>query len=300
MNAMPNPAQSPEKASRRQRFLRALVLLAKMVKIEHSVFALPFAYAGCCLAARGWPGWRAFLLVTVAMVAVRSFAMAFNRIADLKFDRVNPRTRKRELVTGEISLPAAWAFTLAAAGIFVLACAGMNALCLTLAPVALGLCALYSLAKRFTWICHFLLGMSLGLAPVGGWIAYEPVFRAPAGALFLAVTFWVAGFDMIYATQDIAFDRAHGLRSIPARFGLEPGLALSAFCHVNTCLFLGLAGWAASLTWPYFAIWGATSLVLIYEHAIVRPDDLTRVNTAFFTLNGFISPALLLGVLLGL
>jgi len=280
--------------------MRTLVLLARMVKIEHSVFALPFAYAGCCLAARGWPGWRAFLLVTVAMVAVRSFAMAFNRIADLGFDRLNPRTQGRPLVTGEISLPAAWAFTLGAALVFVLACAGMNSLCLALSPAALGLCALYSLAKRFTWGCHFLLGLSLGLAPVGGWIAYEPVFRLPAVALLLAVTFWVAGFDVIYATQDMAFDREQGLRSIPARFGLDTGLALSAFAHVNTSLFLALAGWAAGLGWPYFAVWALTTAVLVYEHSIVRPDDLTRVNTAFFTLNGFISPALLLGVLLGL
>jgi 4-hydroxybenzoate polyprenyltransferase len=280
--------------------MRTLVLLARMVKIEHSVFALPFAYAGSFLAARGWPGWRVLLLVSLAMVAVRSFAMAFNRIADLKFDRANPRTRNRPLVTGEITLPAAWAFTLAGAALFVLACAGLNSLCLALSPVALGLCAVYSLAKRFTWACHFILGLTLGLAPVAGWLAFEPAFRLPAVALLLAVTFWVAGFDVLYATQDIAFDREHGLHSIPARFELAPALALSAFCHVNTSLFLGLAGWAADLGWPYFAIWGLTSAVLAFEHAIVRPDDLTRVNTAFFTLNGFISPALLLGVLLGM
>ncbi|MEW5774810.1 MAG: UbiA-like polyprenyltransferase [Thermodesulfobacteriota bacterium] len=280
--------------------MRALVLLARMVKIEHSVFALPFAYAGSFLAARGWPGWRVFLLVSLAMVAVRSFAMAFNRIADLKFDRENPRTQGRPLVTGEISLPAAWAFTIASAGLFVLACAGLNSLCLALSPVALGLCAFYSLTKRFTWACHFVLGLTLGLAPVAGWIAFEPAFRLPAAALLLAVTFWVAGFDVIYATQDMDFDRERGLHSIPARFGLDAGLALSAFCHVNTSLFLGLAGWSAGLGWPYAAVWALTSVVLAYEHAIVKPDDLTRVNTAFFTLNGFISPALLLGVLLGM
>lgn len=280
--------------------MRTLVLLARMVKIEHSIFALPFAYAGSFLAARGWPGWRVLLLVTVAMVAVRSFAMAFNRIADLRFDRENPRTQNRPLVTGEISLPAAWAFTLAGGALFVLACAGLNSLCLALSPVALSLCALYSLTKRFTWACHFVLGLTLGLAPVAGWIAYEPVFRLPAVALLLAVTFWVAGFDVLYATQDIQFDREHGLHSIPAHFDLAPALALSAFCHVNTSLFLAVAGWSAGLGWPYFAVWGLTTAVLAYEHSIVKPDDLTRVNTAFFTLNGFISPALLLGVLLGL
>ena len=280
--------------------MRTLVLLARMVKIEHSVFALPFAYAGSFLAARGWPGLRVLLLVTLAMVAVRSFAMAFNRIADLRYDRENPRTQGRPLVTGEISLPAAWAFTLAGAAVFVLACAGLNPLCLLLSPAALGVCAAYSYTKRFTWACHFVLGLSLGLAPVAGWIAFEPAFRLPAVALLLAVTFWVAGFDIIYATQDIDFDRAHGLSSIPARFGLEAGLALSAFCHVNTSLFLALAGWAAGLGWPYFLVWALTTAVLAYEHAIVKPDDLTRVNTAFFTLNGFISPALFLGVLLGM
>lgn len=280
--------------------MRTLILLARMVKIEHSVFALPFAYCGTFLAARGWPGWRVFLLVSLAMVAVRSFAMAFNRIADLPFDRENPRTQNRPLVAGEISLPAAWAFTLAAAAAFVLACAGLNTLCLALSPLALGICAFYSYTKRFTWACHFVLGLSLGLAPVAGWIAFAPAFTLPAAALLLAVTFWVAGFDILYATQDIAFDREMGLHSIPARFDLDAALTFSAFCHVNTSLFLGLAGWAASLGWPYIAVWAGTSVVLAWEHAIVRPDDLTRVNTAFFTLNGVISPALFLGVLLGM
>ena len=280
--------------------MRTLVILARMVKIEHSVFALPFAYIGCFLAARGWPGWPVFAWIAVAMVAVRSFAMTFNRIADLGMDSINPRTMGRPLVTGELSKTAAWLFLAGTAVVFVLACAGLNRLCLTLSPVALAWAAGYSYTKRFTWLCHFWLGSVLGLAPLAGWLGVEPVFTLPAVLLLLGVTFWVAGFDIIYSCQDVAFDKEHGLRSMPAVFGVPTALALSAFCHVNTALLFLLAGWATGLGWGYYLVWAGVTACLFWEHTIIGPEDMSRVNTAFFTINGVIAVALFGGVLLGL
>jgi 4-hydroxybenzoate polyprenyltransferase len=268
--------------------------LTRLVKIEHSVFALPFAYIGLFVAARGWPGWRAFLGLSVAMVAMRSFAMAVNRLADLRYDRVNPRTSGRELVTGEVSLAQAWAFTAVCAVVFVAACWGLNPLCLTLSPIALVWGAFYSLTKRFTWLCHFVLGSVLGLAPVAGWLAVTPEFALPAILFGCGVTCWVAGFDVLYACQDVDFDREHGLRSMPARFGLGTALSLAAFAHADAALFFLLAGYAAGLSWIYYACWAVCSVALLVEHRLIAPDDLSRINVAFFTLNGVI--AALLGV----
>lgn len=277
-----------------------LTSFARLVKIEHSVFALPFAYAGMVMAARGWPGWRIFLLVTVAMVAVRSFAMAVNRLVDLPLDRQNPRTQNRPLVTGEISVASARVMTLVAAVIFVLACAGLNTLVSALSPVALILAGGYSFTKRFTFLCHYWLGAVLGLAPVAGWLAVTASFDLAPVLLGLGVTFWVAGFDILYATQDQAFDRAHGLHAIPARMGLPSALALAAFSHANTAIFFLLAGWAAGAGWPYYLVAAAIGAVLAYEHTLVRPDDLSRVNTAFFTVNGVVAVMIFAGVLLDL
>ncbi|BFR47715.1 putative 4-hydroxybenzoate polyprenyltransferase [Nitratidesulfovibrio sp. HK-II] len=277
-----------------------IAAICRMIKIEHSVFALPFAYAGAFLAAGGWPGLVPLLLLTVAMVAVRSFAMAFNRLVDLKYDRLNPRTAGRPLVTGEISVAWTWAFTVFMAVLFVAACAGLNRLCLYLAPVALLVAASYSLLKRFTWLCHFFLGGVLGLAPVAGWISVDPQFTVPAVLLFWGVLFWVAGFDILYSCQDIEFDRSMGLHAVPAHFGLPAALVLSGFCHANAAIFLLLAGWSASLGWPWYAVWAVIAGVLTWEHRIISPDDLSRVNMAFFTLNGVIAFMVLGGALLGL
>lgn len=277
-----------------------LAVFARMVKIEHSVFALPFAYTGMVWAADGWPGLRPFLLVTVAMVAVRSFAMAFNRLADLDIDRRNPRTQNRPLVTGEMSVRAAWGLTAVAAVVFVLACAGMNPLALKLSPVALGIAAGYSLLKRFTWLCHFVLGMTLGLAPLGGWMAVIPEISPTGVLLALGVTFWVAGFDILYALQDEEFDRGQGLHSLPAKFGVPTSLTLSSFCHVNTAVFFLVAGWSAGAGWVYFAAMAVIGLILVAEHLLIKPHDISRVNMAFFTLNGLISLAVLVAVILDL
>jgi 4-hydroxybenzoate polyprenyltransferase len=272
--------------------------LARLVKIEHSVFALPFAYIGLFVAARGWPGWRAFVLLTVAMVAMRSFAMAVNRLADLRYDRVNPRTQMRELVTGEVSLRAAWVFTAVCAVVFVGACAGLNALCLALSPVALAWGAFYSLTKRFTWLCHFALGSVLGLAPVAGWLAVKPEFALPAILFGCGVTCWTAGFDILYACQDMEFDTRHKLWSMPARFGVGTALRLAAFSHVDAAVFFLLAGYAAGLSWIYYAFWLVCSAVLLVEHRLIGENDLSRINVAFFTLNGVIAVLLGIGALL--
>ncbi|MDR3045303.1 MAG: putative 4-hydroxybenzoate polyprenyltransferase [Desulfovibrio sp.] len=277
-----------------------IAAICRMIKIEHSVFALPFAYAGAFLGAGGWPGLVPLLVLTVAMVAVRSFAMAFNRLVDLKYDRLNPRTAGRPLVTGEISVAWTWAFTVFMAVLFVAACAGLNRLCLYLAPPALLMAASYSLLKRFTWLCHFFLGGVLGLAPVAGWIAVDPQFTVPAVLLFWGVLFWVAGFDILYSCQDIEFDRSMGLHAVPAHFGLPTALVVSAFCHANAAIFLLLAGWSASLGWPWYAVWAVIAGVLAWEHRIISPDDMSRVNMAFFTLNGVIAFMVLGGALLGL
>ncbi len=280
------------------RFFKSVAVICRMIKIEHSVFALPFAYTGAFLAAGGWPGWSSFLLLTLAMVAVRSFAMAFNRLADLSIDKVNPRTQDRPLVTGELSVNFTIGFLAVTALIFVLACWGMNPLCLVLSPLALILSAFYSFTKRFTWACHFVLGSVLGLAPVAGWLCVDPVLTLSATLFFFGVTFWVAGFDILYSCQDAELDRNLGLNSLPAHLGLKGALTVSLLSHVNAALFFLLAGWAAGLGGLYFLVAGFVGLVLLWEHRLVSPDDLSRVNVAFFTLNGIIAVFIFLAVLL--
>lgn len=273
--------------------------ICRMIKIEHSIFALPFAFAGAFIASGGVPAWKPFVLLTIAMVAVRSFAMAFNRVVDLPFDCRNPRTQNRPLVTGEITRLQTWAFIVVMAVVFVLACAGLNRLCLMLSPLALGISALYSVMKRFTWLCHFVLGAVLGLAPLAGWLSVDPVFTLPAVLLFWGVLFWVAGFDILYSCQDTAFDIEVGLHSVPARFGIPTALVISTFCHVNTVVFFLLAGWAAGLSWAWYPVWAIVSLVLVLEHRLIRADDLSRVNMAFFTLNGVVSIVVFAGIVAG-
>ncbi|MBD5552810.1 MAG: 4-hydroxybenzoate octaprenyltransferase [Desulfovibrio sp.] len=272
-----------------------------MIKIEHSIFALPYAWAGSFLAARGLPPLWPLLWLTVAMVAVRSFAMTYNRLADLEFDAANPRTQLRPLVTGAISVAQARIFCGLAAAIFIAACACLNLICLALALPALLFAATYSLLKRFSPLCHFWLGATLGLAPLAGWLAIQPHSLGIAAImLFFAVTFWVGAFDVYYAFQDLEFDRAAGLHSLPADFGGSTALALAAFSHVMTVIFLVLTGLTASLGWPWYALCAACAILLLWEHRLVKPDDLRHVNMAFFTLNGIISPLVLLGIISGL
>lgn len=274
--------------------------ILRMVKIEHSVFALPFAYIGMVLAADGWPGIATFLLLTVAMVAIRTYSMTFNRLADLKFDAVNPRTQNRELVTGEITQTEAKITLAVTAAIFVACCAGLNMLCLALSPIPLIVGAGYSYTKRFTPLCHFVLGSVLGLAPLASWIGVVPQFTVTAWLFFFGVTFWVAGFDILYATQDAEFDRDHGLNSLPANLGLPAALALSTMSHICTAIFFALAGANAGLGYGWWLVWTPATIALLWQHSLITPDDLSRVNLAFFTTNGIIGVSLFGGVLLGM
>ena len=275
--------------------------ICRMIKIEHSVFALPYAWAGAFLAARGGPSARSLIFLTIGMIAARSFAMAFNRLADLPFDRDNPRTQGRPLVTGVISKGQTWAFCALMAVIFIASCAALNTVCLWLSVPALLFAAIYSMLKRFTALCHFWLGATLGLAPLAGWLSVNPASLGLAPVLlFWAVTFWVAAFDIYYAFQDMDFDVAFELHSVPATLGPDTALTLAAFSHAMTSIFLLLAGYAANLSWPWYIVWFGISVMLLVEHRLMRPQDLRHVNTAFFTLNGIISPVVLIGVLLGI
>ncbi|HCU69937.1 MAG TPA: 4-hydroxybenzoate octaprenyltransferase [Desulfomicrobium sp.] len=277
---------------------RKIVLLARMVKIEHSIFALPFAYLGMLWAAGGWPGWRVFIALTVAMVAVRSFAMAVNRLADLSIDAKNPRTLTRPLVTGEIGVAETRVFIAASAAVFVVACWFLNPLCLMLSPAALVWSGLYSFTKRFSALCHFFLGSVLGLAPLAGWLAVSPAVEMAPVLLALGVTFWVGGFDILYACQDTEFDRSAGLHSLPAKLGVGPALAVSTFSHVVTSLFFLLAGWASGAGLVYLAFCLAVAAILLLEHRLISEHDMSRVNLAFFTLNGFVAVFLFAGAVL--
>lgn len=273
----------------------------RMIKIEHSIFALPWAWAGAILAAGGMPPLLPLIMLTIAMIGVRSFAMGINRIADLPFDRENPRTCERALVTGEITLTQAWLFCGVSALVFIGACACINSLCLSLALPALLFTAVYSLLKRLTPYCHYWLGACLGLAPLAGWLSVNPASLGLAPLLlFCAVTLWVGAFDVYYAFQDLDFDTAFELHSLPADKGPEAALTIAGFSHVLTSLFLLLFGLAAQLSLIWYAFWLGISLLLLVEHRIMRKQDLSRVNLAFFTLNGIVSPLVLLGIILGM
>jgi 4-hydroxybenzoate polyprenyltransferase len=265
-----------------------------MIKIEHTLFALPFALLGGALAAGGLPTWWQLLWITAAMVGARSAAMAFNRIADRHFDAANPRTRERAIPAGALSLRFAWGFTVASAALFLVAAAMLNRLALVLAPVALGSVLLYSYTKRFTSLSHLVLGWCLAIAPTGAWVAVRGAIDSPVPLLLsLVVLLWTAGFDVLYACQDYDFDRRAGLRSIPARVGVARALSLSRLLHAGA--FAALAGlyFATGLGPLALAGVAATGALLVYQHRLVRADDLSRLNAAFFTTNAFVSVILL-------
>jgi 4-hydroxybenzoate polyprenyltransferase len=261
----------------------------EMIKFEHSVFALPFALTGAVLAVRGWPTLRQVLWIVVAMVGARSAAMTFNRIADLKFDVLNPRTRQRALPRGQLSLRFAAGFTVVSCGVLVLAAYELNPLAFKLSPLALALLLGYSYTKRFTSFSHLVLGACLGLAPVAAWIALRGDVKPSVLILGVAVMFWVAGFDLIYACQDVEFDRSQGLRSVPARFGVRAALWLSALLHVAMLGLLVTVARMENLGLLAFLGLAAVAALLAYEHGLVRPSDLSRLNAAFFNINGYVS-----------
>ena len=266
-----------------------------LVRFEHSVFALPFAYVAALSAmdaANGHVHWIQLLLVTIAMVGARTFAMAVNRIVDRHIDARNPRTRNRELVTGVVSLRTAWVGAVVSLAILFLAAYGLNTLCLVLSPVAAIVLAGYPYAKRFTWAPHAVLALAQTVAPIGAWLAVTGQWSWRAVVLGVAVGLWIGGFDIIYACQDVEVDRAIGVRSLPARFGAPVALRVSSAVHVVT--FAAFVWYGVLVDyggWWYVGL-ALAAVAFAYEHAIVAPDDLSRVNRAFFTANGFVGVAL--------
>src|SRR5580658_6235077 len=273
----------------------------EMIKFEHSVFALPFALTGALLGARathqpprGWPTLRQFVWIVVAMVAARSAAMTMNRIADLRYDRENPRTQQRALATGALSLSFAWFFTIAAVAVFFLAAWQLNILALRLAPLAIAVLFFYSFTKRFTNWSHLFLGFALGISPAAAWIAVTGGLDWRMLILCAAVTMWVGGFDVLYACQDIEFDRQVGLFSVPRRFGIANALLIARVMHMGVIVLLSWLAFSFVLPWPAWAGIAVVAALLGYEHSLVKADDLSKLDAAFFTMNGYISMSFLL------
>lgn len=270
----------------------ALRTTLEMISFSHTIFALPFAILSAVIAARGWPDAATLGKILLAMVGARSAAMAHNRLVDREFDAANPRTAGRALPSGRLSVNYVRAFRAVSVAVFLLAAASLNRLTLLLAPVALAVLFLYSYAKRFTSLSHLWLGVCLGMAPVGAWVAVRGNLEAIPVFLGFAVVFWTAGFDVIYALQDETYDRAVGLHSLPARFGTRRALVVSALFHLAMVVLLFAAWRAAGGGWLFALGIVLVAGALAYQHAIVRPGDLSRVNAAFFTANGFVSIAL--------
>ncbi|MGQ9489087.1 MAG: UbiA-like polyprenyltransferase [Armatimonadota bacterium] len=264
-------------------------IILEMIKFEHTVFALPFALLSALLAARGLPEWRTLGWILVAMVGARSAAMAFNRIADLHYDALNPRTASRALPRGLLTVGQVAVFTAVSAAVFMFAAWQLNPLCFALSPVALLWILGYSYTKRFTAFSHLWLGLSLGIAPVGAWLAVRGQFDLVPIVLSLAVMLWTAGFDIIYSLQDVEFDRRVGLRSLPQTLGEARALWLSRLMHVGMVVLLMLVGSLAGLRWAYYAGVAVAGMLVAYEQSLVKPHDLSKVNLAFFTLNGWVS-----------
>ncbi len=269
--------------------LKKLITTLEMIKIEHTLFALPFAFMGAFLAARGFPELPQIGWILLAMIGARSAGMAFNRLVDLPFDARNPRTAGRALPRKQLTRGYVVVFILASAAVLVFAAAMLNPLAFKLSPVALAIVLGYSYLKRFTWGTHFFLGLSLACAPVGAWVAIQGNLGTVPLLLGLAVLLWVAGFDIIYSCQDVEFDRTERLYSIPKRFGVAGALWISGMLHACMVILLGLVFWKAGLGLFSLAGLGLVTLLLVYEHSLVRPGDLSRVNAAFFTINGWIS-----------
>lgn len=274
-----------------------LLAFGRMVKFSHSIFALPFALASGVLAARAHSTtWDQWVLIVVCMVCARSAAMGFNRIVDRDVDARNPRTAIRELPSGQVSLRAAIAFTTLAAVSFVVSASVLHPLCGWLSPVALLIVCGYSLGKRFTSLVHLWLGAALGLAPIAAWIAITGGIALTPILLAFAVATWVAGFDILYSLQDEAFDKAAGLRSIPAAIGQAMAMKVSSMLHVLTVLALAALPLLEPLRWPYWVGLVAIAMVLAYEHHLVKPGDISKIDKAFFDLNGYISLGFLAAV----
>lgn len=279
-----------------------IAAILEMIKVQHSLFALPWAFVGAFYAANGWPDWKKMGWILLAMVAARSAAMAFNRAVDAKLDAENPRTKMRAIPAGKLTPAFTLAFAVVMVALLLFSAWMLNPLCLKLSPIALAVTLGYSFTKRFTALCHWVLGLSLAAAPIGAWLAVDPA-RVNEPLPYLlggAVMFWIAGADILYACEDLEFDRAKKLRSVPAAIGIRPALAVSILCHVVAVGALVAIGLAARLGVFYHGAVAAIAALLVYEHAIVKPGDLRRVNQAFFHVNAVVSAVILAGALLDL
>ena len=271
-------------------FWQKLRTTLEMIKFEHTLFALPFAFLGAVLAADGIPQLRQIIGITLAMIGARSAAMTFNRIADRAIDAQNPRTAGRELPTGKLSLNFAWAFFFASVALFLVAAYSLNWLTLALSPIALASILGYSYAKRYTSMAHLLLGWALAISPTAAWIAVRGSIDSEIPLLLsLLVLMWTAGFDVMYACQDFDFDRRAGLRSIPATFGIPRAFWIARLFHIQAFVALGLLYGLSGLAWPALVGVVMVGLLLIYQHTLVSAKNLTRMNAAFFTTNAFVS-----------
>lgn len=271
-------------------FLSKLKTTLEMIKFEHTLFALPFAFLGAVMAAGGLPTWQQVLWITLAMVGARSAAMTFNRIVDREIDAKNPRTANRELPSGKLSVEFAWVFLFVSIGIFLLAAYSLNWLAFALSPVALVSVLGYSYAKRFTSFAHLLLGWALAISPTAAWIAVRGAIDSEVPLLLsLFVLMWTAGFDVMYACQDYDFDKKAGLRSIPARFGIARSLWIARLFHFQAFIVLMLLYLVSGLGVAALIGIGAVTLLLVYQHTLVKANDLSKMNAAFFTTNAFVS-----------
>lgn len=269
--------------------LRSLVSYLRMIKFSHTVFALPFALTAAFIAAEGFPSRWQTLWIIIAMVSARTAAMGLNRVIDMKIDALNPRTKDRELPMGKIRPSTAIFISVVSFAVLVFSAYMLNPLCLKLSPLAIGVIVLYSYTKRFTWASHLVLGLAISAAPLGAWIAIRGGIVPGAFFPALAVLFWIAGFDILYALQDVEFDKAQRLYSIPVRFGVKGALIISRVFHLIAWDFLFLAGAVFGLGAFYWAGLIVAAGLLIYEHRLIRPDDLSKLNKAFFNMNGWIS-----------
>ncbi|WP_134687410.1 UbiA-like polyprenyltransferase [Brevibacillus migulae] len=270
-----------------------LKIILEMIKFEHSIFALPFAFIGAVLGniivEHSWPTWSEIFYVTLAMVGARSAAMSLNRLIDRYIDAKNPRTATRAIPAGLINITEVIVFIVISFALMFFAAFQLNSLAVKLLPLAVFVLILYSYTKRFTWACHFVLGIAIGFGPLGGWVATTGQIDATALLLFVSVVFWTAGFDIVYACQDADFDREEGLFSLPSRFGIANALLVARSCHVITIAGLFLLYLQASLSIWFLVGVIISALILIYEHSLVKPTDLSKLNVAFFNMNGILS-----------
>ena len=280
--------------------LKKIAILLEMIKFEHTVFAMPFALMGAFLAKRGVPGAATFGWIVLAMVGARTCAMGFNRIVDREIDRRNPRTAGRALPAATVQLWEAWLMVVFAGILFFYACYNLNRLTLILSPFALSLTLFYSLTKRFTWLCHVVLGLALAFSPLGGWVAVSGTLVDFPFVLSAAVLFWVAGFDTVYACLDADFDSDAGLFSLPSRFGRENAFKTAVAFHVIAFILFVITGMVSGLNYLYYIGIIFTGTALFYQHIVVNPKDLARIQLSFFTMNGLISLTLFVATWLSL